>query len=68
MRKIGHFAACCLLTLLLVAPASAAPGKNDEAKSASWVISYALVALGTGLGVGGVCRSARRSKKIPDVD
>ena len=68
MRKIGQLAACCLFTLVLVAPASAAPGKNDEAKSASWVVSYALVALGTGLGVAAVCRSARRRKKIPDFD
>ena len=48
---------------ILFAFPSSALGQQDEVK-AEWVVPYALVGGLIGLGLFGICRPSRRSKKV----
>ena len=68
LRKI--IASLCILIVLGLATANPALAKKRKkapeqpTTKASWVLSYAIVGLGVGLGLAGVCRPGRRSKEV----
>ena len=52
--------------MALAAPAAAQKkkGQEEEKPAPQWVISYALIVMGVGLGLAVVCRPSRRNKEV----
>jgi hypothetical protein len=63
----------CIVTVLGLSTAGPVMAKKKKSRrdpdpatvsKESWVLSYAIVGLGVGLGLAGLCRPGRRSKEV----
>ena len=63
VRAAAIFTMACAQWVVVV-PAWAQETVTESAGKTSWVLPYALVVLGVGLGLVGVCKPGRRSAEL----